>query len=67
MIVGVLKQVLKDLKLSLMDCQGQCYDGTANMAGVRAGVVTQICEIKQRAVFVYCYGHALSLAAGDTM
>ena len=66
-LVGLLKRVLKDMKLSLMDCRGQCYDSAANMAGVRTGVATQICEIKQRAVFTHCYGHALNLAAGDTM
>ena len=33
-LFGVLKQVLKDMKLSLVDCRGQCYDGAANMAGV---------------------------------
>ena len=63
MLFGVLKQVLKDMKLSLVDCRGQYYDGAANMAGVRSGVATQICEIEQRAVFTHCYSHALNLAA----
>ena len=66
-MVGVLKQVLKDMKLVLMDCRDQCYDGAANVAEVRAGMATQICEIEQRVVFTHCYGHTLSLAVGDTM
>jgi len=37
------------------------------MAGVRAGVATQFCEIEQQAVFTHCYGHALNLAVDDTM
>jgi len=61
------KYLLKDMKLSSVDCRGQCYDGAANMAGVRSGVATQICEIEQQAVFTHCYGHALNVAAGDTM
>ena len=67
MIVGIQKQVLKDVKLSLMDCRGQCYERTATMAGIRAGVATQICEREQQAAFTHCYGHALNLAADDTM
>ena len=66
-LVGVLKEVLKDMKLSSVDCRGQCYDGAANMAGIRSGVATQICEIEQQAVFTHCYGYALNWAAGDTM
>jgi len=66
-MVGVLKQVLKGMKLVLIDCRDQCYDGAANVAEVRAGMATQICEIEQRVVFTHCYGHALSLAVGDTM
>ena len=37
------------------------------MAGIRTGVVTQISEYEQRAIFTHCYGHALNLPAADTM
>ena len=62
-----MKDVLLRLNLSLANYRGQCYDGAANMAGIRTGVATQISEYEQRAVFTHCYGHALNLAAADTM
>ena len=61
-MVSVLKQVLKDMKLSLMDCQGHCYDGAANMAGVRAGVATQIASCIY-SLLRSCF----KLGTGDTM
>ena len=66
-LVAALKDVLLRLNLSLANCRGQCYDGAANMAGIRTGVATQISECEQRAIFTHCYGHALNLAAADTM
>ena len=38
-LVAVLKDVLLRLNLSLANCGGQCYDGVANMAGIRTGVL----------------------------
>ena len=64
-LVAVLKDILLRLNLSLANCRGQCYDGAANMAGIRTGVATQISECKQRAIFTHCYG--VNLTATDTM
>ena len=47
-LVAALKDVLLRLNLSLANCRGQCYDGAANMAGIRTGVATQISECEQR-------------------
>ena len=66
-LVEVLKDTMVRLNLSLQNCRGQCYDGAANMAGSRNGVATQIASEEPRAIFVHCYGHALNLAAGDTV
>ena len=66
-IVEVLKDTMIRLGLPTRDCRGQCYDGAANMAGVRNGVATQICKEEPRALFSHCYGHALNLAASDTV
>ena len=44
-----------------------CYDGASNMSGIRNGVAKRIQDKEPRAVFTHCYGHALSLAAGDTI
>lgn len=66
-LVGVLKDTMVRMNLSINNCHGQCYDGAANMCGSRNGVATQIASEEPRAVFVYCYGHVLNLAAGDTV
>ena len=48
-------------------CRGQCYDDAAKMAGIWNGVAAQMCAEEARAVYSHCYGHALNLAASDTV
>jgi len=67
MLVQVLKDTLLQMNLPIANCRGQCYDGAANMAGARHGVAAQILLEEPRATFTHCYGHALNLAAGDTI
>ena len=66
-LVACLKDVLLRLNLSINNCRGQCYDGAANMRGARSGVATQIQAEEPKAHFTHCHGHALNLAASDTM
>ena len=66
-IVEILKDTMIRLNLAVSDCRGQCYDGAANMAGIRNGVATQIRAEEPRAIYSHCYGHALNLAACDTV
>ena len=66
-IVAVVKDTIIRLNLALSNCRGQCYDGAANMAGIRNGVAAQIRAEEPRAMFSHCYGHALNLAASDTV
>ena len=66
-IVAMIKDSLIQMNLSLSKCQGQCYDRTSVMTGVRNGVAKQISSEESRAVFSHCYGHALNLAVGDTI
>jgi len=42
-IVEVLKDTIVRLNLALSNCRRQCYDGAANMAGIRNGVAVRIC------------------------
>ena len=51
----------------MSNCQGQCYDGAANMAGIRNGVAVQMCAEEPRVMYSHCYSHALNLAASDTV
>ena len=66
-LVHVIKDTLIRLNLKLADSRGQCYDGAANMCGIRSGVATQLSAIEPRALFTHCYGHSLDLGACDSI
>ena len=66
-LVATLKDTLLRMNLPIGNCRGQCYDGASNMCGIRKGVATQIRSEEPRSIFIHCYGHALNLAAGDTV
>ena len=51
-IVDVLKDTTLHLNLPMSNYRGQCYNGAANMAGVRNGVATQICREESRLVLL---------------
>ena len=55
------------MNLALSRCRGQCHDGASTIAGTRNGVVTQLRDEENQAVFLHCYGHALNLAVGDSI
>ena len=67
MLVSVIKDVFMRMNLRFDKVRGQCYDGVSAMSGKRRGVAKQISDIEPRAVFTHCYGHALNLAASDTI
>ena len=66
-IVKVLEDVLLRLNLKISRRREQCYDGGSNMAGSKNGVKSQILKQEPRALFMHCYGHALSLSVADTI
>ena len=56
--------VLLDI-LHEINCQWQCYDGAANMVGVRNGVAVQMCAEKSWALYRHFHGHTLNLAVSS--
>ncbi len=66
-LVATLKDTMLRMNLSISNCRGQCYDGAANMCGARRGVASQVSSDEPRSIFIHCYGHALNLAAGETI
>ena len=64
-LVAAIKDVLTCL--NLQRCRGQCYDGASTMKGARNGVAKQIADEEPRAIYSHCYGHALNLAAADSV
>ena len=66
-IVHVIKDALVRMNLGLSRCRGQCYDGASNMSGPRSGVAKQLRDEEPRALYLHCHGHALNLAAGDSI
>ena len=43
-LVGCLQDCMLSLNIDIHSCHSQCYDGAANVYGVRSGVSTQICK-----------------------
>lgn len=66
-IVAAIDDVLLRLNFNISKCRGQCYDSGSNMAGSKNGVKEQILKKEPQALFVHCYGHALSLSVADTI
>ena len=66
-IVKTLEDVMLRFDLKLSNCRGQCYDGGSNMAGSKNGVKTQLLAKEPRALYMHCYGHALSLSVCDAI
>ena len=55
------------MNLKIQNARGQCYDGSATMAGKRKGVAKQIKAINGKCLHTHCYGHALNLAVADAV
>ena len=66
-LVAIIRDTLLRLNIKLENCRGQCYDGAGVMSGRRSGVAKTLQDEEKRAVFTHCYGHALNLAAGDSI
>ena len=69
-IIKAMKETLENMKLSLSNCRGQCYNGASTMSGPKKGVAKLISvdTVEQpKAIYTHCYGHALNLSAGDTI
>ncbi|XP_011409130.1 PREDICTED: zinc finger MYM-type protein 1-like [Amphimedon queenslandica] len=66
-MVKVILGVLTRLNLSVSKVSGQCYARASLMSEIKPGVTKRILELESRAIYIQCYGHALNLAAGDTI
>ena len=67
MLTTAIKDVLVRMNLPFEKLRGQCHDGASAMSSSKCGVAKTICDLEPRAVYTHCYGHALNLAAGDTL
>ena len=66
-LVSTIKDVLLRMNLRIENCRGQCYDGASSMSGHKSGVAKKITDLESRALYTHCYGHALNLAAQDSI
>ena len=62
-----LSESMKDLHLDVHRMRGQCYDEASTMSGIKSGVAKLIMDMEPSAIYTHCYGHALNLAASDTV
>lgn len=59
LILNVLENLGLDYKTKLV---GQCYDGAANMSGIKNGVNKKIHSQVKKALYIHCNAHQLNLA-----
>ena len=52
----------EDLKLDIMDCRGQGYDGAGAVAGHINGLSAHILRINSKAIYTHCHIHRLNLS-----
>ena len=55
------------MNLRIENCRGQCYDGASSMSGQKSGVAKMMMDLQHRTLYTHCYGHALNLAAQDSI
>ncbi|KAG6939034.1 zinc finger MYM-type containing 1 [Chelydra serpentina] len=63
----IVGDMLLRRELPFFDCRQQCYDGPSNMSGKFTGVQVRVKDREQRAEFVHCTAHSLSLATLDAL
>ena len=56
------KTAINKLDLRLENIIAECFDGAANMSGIRKGLATRMKECSPLGIYVHCYGHLLNLA-----
>ena len=61
------KTAINKLDLRLENIIAECFDGAANMSGIRKGLATRMKECSPLGIYVHCYAHLLNLALQDTM
>ena len=66
-LIFTIKDVLLRMNLKIENCRGQCYDGASSMSGHVSGVAKRVMDLEHRALYTHCYGHALNLAAQDSI
>ena len=67
MLTTAIKDVLIMMNLPFEKLCGKCYDMASTMTSSKRGVAKRISDLETRAVYTHCYGHALNLAAADTL
>ena len=67
MLTTAIKDVLVRMNLPFKKLRGQSYDRASAMSSSKRGVAKRISDFEPQAVYTHCYGHALNLAAGDTL
>ena len=56
------KTAINKLDLRLENIIAECFDGAANMSGIRKGLATRTKECSSLGIYAHCYGHLLNLA-----
>ncbi|XP_049796005.1 uncharacterized protein LOC126212619 [Schistocerca nitens] len=71
-LFDIIINILRRFDLPTSNCRGQCFDaqcfdGSANMAGLYKGVQANFMEMEKRSMFVHYLAHCLNLTLQDTV
>ena len=53
--------LIADLKLDVLDCRGQGYDGAGAVSGHINGLSAYFLQINYKAIYTHCHSHRLNL------
>ena len=60
-IANEIVRLLEKANLDVKNCRGQGYDGASSMLSEAVGVQARIKQLCEKAVYIHCCGHSLSL------
>ena len=55
------KSLIADLKLDVLDCRGEGYDGAGAVSGHINGLSAHFLQINYKAIYTHCHSHRLNL------
>ena len=65
-LCSVVDARLEELRLSVNDIVGQCYDGASNMSGHTSGLQARLKDLSiRKPIFVHCCAHVFNLVLLD--
>lgn len=66
-LTDIILDFMKSQNIDILNCRGQSYDNTNNMAGKYSGLQQRILEINRLAIFLPCASHSMNLVGSNAV